>query len=190
MSTSQKIPFSRAINQFTDQRIVDALGQLGPVLPCHVTAVNGAIVTVNFDVDSSNVKFTFPPVTCATLGSKYVRVPIQIGDFGICVAADVRLGGVTGLGNGMAPLVAPSNLGGLSFIPIGNINWEDVAVNALFLRDALETVSITIASGLVGVNGNMNVSGNLSAGNGITCTFTTLTGQTVTVQNGIVTNIF
>lgn len=32
--------------------------------------------------------------------------------------------------------------------------------------------------------------GNLSAGNGVTGSFTTPTGQTVTVQNGIVTNIF
>lgn len=39
------------------------------------------------------------------------------------------------------------------------------------------------------MSGNLTVNGNLSAGNGVTCTFTTPTGQTVTVQNGIVTNL-
>ena len=164
MSTSQKIPFSRSINDFTDQRIIDALGQLGPVLPCHVTAVNGAIVTVNFDVNSSNVKFTFPPVTCATLGSRYIRNPVQVGDFGICVAADVRLGGITGLGNGPAPIVAPSNLGGLSFIPIGNVNWETIDPNAVVISAPNGAVIQTIdgvSSVIISENQiNLNYDGN------------------------------
>jgi len=57
------------------------------------------------------------------------------------------------------------------------------------MRDANNSVSVTLDAGSANVDGNMSVSGNLSAGNGITCMFTTLTGQTVTVQNGIVTNL-
>ena len=47
-------------------------------------------------------------------------------------------------------------------------------------------------SGVVvgGTNGNLSTTGNLSAGNGVTGMFTTPTGQTVTIQNGIVTNIY
>lgn len=42
---------------------------------------------------------------------------------------------------------------------------------------------------ITGDNGNLDVAGNLTAGNGVSGAFTTPTGQTVTVQNGIVTNI-
>lgn len=37
---------------------------------------------------------------------------------------------------------------------------------------------------------SVGTTGNLSAGNGITCSFTTSTGQTVTVQDGIITNLY
>jgi hypothetical protein len=97
---------------------------------------------------------------------------------------------VTGLGLGPTALAAPSNLGALIFVPIGNVNWENVDSNAFFFRDLSESITVTGVNGALKVNGNMSVSGNLSAGNGITCMFTTLTGQTVTVQNGIITNLF
>lgn len=188
MSNNQKVPFPVALQQVMNNTADSHLQALGQAYPCHVTAVNGAIVTVNFDLSAPGANY--PPVTCPVATSKYVRVPIQIGDKGVCMPANARLGGVTGLGTGLAPVALPSNLGALVFVPLGNIDWEAVAINALFLRDADESVSVTIASGAVNVDGNMTVSGNLSAGNGITCSFTTVTGQTVTVQNGIVTNIF
>lgn len=109
----------------------DKLQGLGQVLPCSIIKVEGAIVTVNFEINNS--KFTPPPVRCATVGSKYIRTPLQIGDKGICVAANARLGGINGLGIGVAGLVNPSNLGGLVFLPIGNLNWATVDGNAVVL---------------------------------------------------------
>jgi hypothetical protein len=49
---------------------------------------------------------------------------------------------------------------------------------------------ILVKGGTVVVDGSLETTENLSAGNGATGSFTTPTGQTVTVVNGIVTNIF
>jgi hypothetical protein len=86
---------------------------------------------VKFDIN--NGKLTPPPVTCTTVGSQYLRLPLQIGDKGVCVSSNARLGGNTGLGLGLAPLSNPTNLGGLVFLPIGNVNWEAIDPNAVVL---------------------------------------------------------
>jgi hypothetical protein len=130
MSIAQKRPFAQTINDYIDNNIKYALAQQGQVLPCVVTKVIGAIVTVNFQI-TPNSKLTFPPVTCPIAESTYVRLPVQVGDFGICMAADARLGGISGLGTGEAADALPSNLGGLVFVPIGNQNWSAVDPNAV-----------------------------------------------------------
>lgn len=48
---------------------------------------------------------------------------------------------------------------------------------------------VEITAPQVTVNGNLTVTGNVSAGNGATMTHTTPTGQVVTVQGGITTNL-
>lgn len=119
------------MQSFVQDSIDDKLQGLGQGLPCTITSVNGAIVTVNFDIN--NAKLTPPPVTCTTVGSQYLRLPLQVGDKGMCVSSNARLGGNTGLGLGIAPLVNPSNLGGLVFLPIGNINWDAVDPQAVVI---------------------------------------------------------
>ena len=131
MSNSQKVPFAISMQNFVQDSIDDKLQGQGQGLPCTITAVNGAIVTVNFDI--TNGKLTPPPVTCTTVGSQYLRLPLQVGDKGVCVSSNARLGGNTGLGLGLAPLVNPTNLGGLVFLPIGNINWTTVDTKAVVL---------------------------------------------------------
>ena len=133
MGISQKVPFAVSISNFTQRKIDDNQQSLGQVLPCTVTEVNGAIVTVNFEVltNVNGKELTFPPVTCPIAESTYVRLPVQVGDKGIVVAANTRLGGISGLGLGLAPLTNPSNLGGLVFMPIGNKDWESVDPNAV-----------------------------------------------------------
>ena len=130
MSYGQKVPFAVSISEYIQNRISGSQQQFGLQLPCKVVAVNGAIVTVNFEVDTDST-FTIPPVTCAIAESTYVRLPVQVGDFGVCIATDTRLGGINGLGKGRAPLTVPMNLGGLIFVPIGNTNWESVDPNAV-----------------------------------------------------------
>jgi len=164
MSNGQKRPLSRTLNEFVDSSIATANNKLGLVLPCRVTEVNGAIVTVNFEIEAGNQ--TFAPVTCPIAESTYVRLPVQVGDFGICVPADVRLGGISGLGLGKAPLGNPSNLGGLVFVPIGNKNWEAVDPNAVninapngaVIRDDGNNCTITLTpTGITIVRGSTNI---------------------------------
>lgn len=194
---SLKTPLAATLPKFTRNQI-DQSDQLdGMILPCHVVSVAGPIVTVAFDIQT---EFTLPQVTMAILGSEYIRLPIQVGCKGIAISADAYLGAVTGLGGSTTPFLQPGNLGALAFIPIGNKNFSTVDGNAVViygpngvvLRDQGADCVMTLTPAgiaVTGTNGDLSVSGNLSAGNGITCTFTTVTGQTVTVQNGIVTNL-
>jgi len=198
MSQAQKIPFPSSLSQFLQQRIEANQQAAGQIYPCHVTEVNGAIVTVNFDVDAGR-NTTLPAVTCPVIGSIYIRAPIQVGDFGICISASTRLGGVTGLGSGSgpAPLLNPSNLGGLVFVPIGNsgwitanIGWGDNNSDAVVLQSNGFGTIVTIAPSGVTISGSLTTTGNVVTGTGVTGSFTTYTGQIVTVQDGIVTNIY
>lgn len=103
----------------------------GQAWPCHVVSVEGAIVTVAFDVGGD---FTLPQVTCPIAESFYVLLPVQVGDTGMVIAAGARLGGVTELGAGVAPLALPSNLGALVFIPLGRKSWVLPDSNAVIVQ--------------------------------------------------------
>ena len=150
MSDAQKRPLSRTLNEFVSQSISTANNLQGQILPCRVVQVSGAIVTVNFEIESGNQ--TFPPVTCPIAESTYVRLPVQVGDYGIVISANTRLGGISGLGTGKAPLSGPSNLGGMVFVPIGNKNWSAVDPNAVninapngaVIRDTGNNATITV----------------------------------------------
>ena len=170
MSYGQKRPFARTINEFVDSSIKTANNGLGQILPCRVTEVNGAIVTVNFEIKAGNQ--TFAPVTCPIAESTYVRLPVQVGDFGICISADVRLGGISGLGQGKAPLGKPSNLGALVFVPIGNTAWEIVdpnavninAPNGVVLRDTENNTTVTLTPSVITIaRGGTNITINDNA---------------------------
>lgn len=181
-------------------QIDKALELNGFSLPCHVETVDGAIVTVSFDVKTDD---TLPQVTIPILWPEYIRLPIQGGSNGtkgVVIPFDAYLGPSCGLGGSTVSMLQPGNLGALGFLPIGNKNWSSVdpqavtiyGPNGVVLRDQDSNCVVTLSpTGVVigGTNGDLATTGNLSAGNGITCTFTTPTGQTVTVQNGIVTNL-
>lgn len=178
MANSQKTPFALSIQNFVQDSIDDKLQGQGQGLPCTITAVNGAIVTVNFDIN--NAQFTPPPVTCPTIGSQYIRTPLQVGDKGVCLSANARLGGNSGLGLGVAPLANPSNLGGLVFVPIGNINWTAVdpravvliAPNGAVIQTTDGTSTVTISESQIALNYGGNTIVINSSGIGITGTLT------------------
>jgi len=162
MSAEQKTPFAVSISNLIQGKLDENQQAFGFQLPCRVTAVNGSIVTVNFEIDTGG-EFTFPPVTCPIAQSTYVRLPVQVGDYGVCLAADARLGGVTGLGTGLAPLELPFNLGALVYVPIGNKNWSSVDPNAVninapngaVIRDTNNNTTITLVpSGVTVVHGS------------------------------------
>lgn len=120
-NNAQKIPFQSSLNRFGEKKVNDAIQKLGKALPCSVVSVNGQIVTVKFELD--NQPFTLPQITIPVLTFEYIRYPIQVGDKGMTIAADVRLGGISGLGSGSASLVPAANLTMLVFVPVANSNW-------------------------------------------------------------------
>ena len=171
MNNAQKIPFQSSLNRFAAIKAASAIQQLGKSLPASVVSVKGSIVTVKFEL--TNIPFTLPNVTIPLFGPSYIRYPIQKGDAGVVIAVDARIGGVSGLGTGTADLSQPANLSSLFFMPVGNANWDTATPGALVLKNAAAATS-----------------GNFAVGTGATGTFTTPTGQTVTVQDGIIVNIF
>jgi len=184
MDLSQKTPFAVTMTHYIQNKIDTNQEFFGWQLPCRVTKVEGSIVTINFEV-AQNEGFNFPEVQCAIAQSTYVRLPVQVGDLGICLSANARLGGINGLGNGLAPLATPLNLEGLIYVPIGNLNWSAVdpnavninAPNGVVIRDTENNCTITLlptgvtvaigstslivdGTGVI-VNGKFTVNGNV-----------------------------
>ena len=125
---SLKTPLGSALNAFTRNKIADAMQLAGRSLPCSVVEVDGQIVTVKFELNSP---FTLPQVTMPIFGAEYIRFPTQVGDRGFVVPADAYLGGISGLGGGVADLSQRANLSTLVFFPIGQKNFTAVDPNAV-----------------------------------------------------------
>jgi hypothetical protein len=130
MSNAQKTPLALGLNNIAQRRATDAVQQLGKGLPCHVVAVSGAIITVQFDISGP---WSLPQRPIPLFGPEYIRYPIKVGDLGVAISLDVRIGGNDGLGAGTA---APAdqvmaNLSNLVFLPIANTAWSSVNPNAV-----------------------------------------------------------
>ena len=180
MSSAQKTPFAVSMNNFAEQKISAYEQILGQVYPCSVIEVNevNAIVTVNFEVDNQGL-FTLPQVTCPIIGSKYIRIPVQVGDTGICISASTKIGNITGLGSGLPTLTPASNLGALVFVPIGNANWQITDLNSIVLfspnGDSIVTIgndqiklafqdkNIIINATGITINGDVQVNGKITS---------------------------
>ena len=128
MSIGQKIPFAASMTNFV-KGAIDGRSQLnGQQLPCSVVAIDGSMVTVKFELTSN---ITFPQITVPQAISRYARQPTQVGDKGFLVSADVYLGGMTGLGGGVANYSRlDANLSTLVFVPLSNTNFPAVDANA------------------------------------------------------------
>ena len=194
MSLGQKIPLAQSISAYVQQAIESNQMSDGLQLPCRVVAVDGSIVTVTFEIDN-NGEYTFPQVKMPVAQSTYVRLPVQIGDLGLCVSADVRIGGITGLGTkgALAPLVKPFNLSALIFIPVGATDWEAVDPNAVninapngaVIRDTGNNCVITLTpTGVTLVVGSTNIS---VSGTEVAITANTIALNGVIQLNGPVT---
>jgi hypothetical protein len=131
---SQKTPFNRSINLFAQAKVSQAIGNTGRSLPCSVVSFTKGgppIVTVKFEVEGP---YTLPNVTVPIFGPEYIRYPIQVGDKGMVVASDAYLGGMSGLGDGVASLDQLENLTALFFMPLGNKNWASSRSDAVTIH--------------------------------------------------------
>lgn len=166
MSDFTKKPLGRSLNDLAVARAKDALSQTGRGLPCVVSKViSSGIVTVNFQVTGT---FTIPQVTIPIEYPEYIRYPIQVGDKGMTVAADTRLGPISGLGGTTASLNQPANLTGLSFVWLGNTGWSPTddpmalvlyGPNGVIMRDTGSTASISVTPGNVAITGVLTING-------------------------------
>ena len=118
----RKLWFQQSLNQIAITRAMELIQNRGKALPCRVTAVNGSIVTVAFEVDAEGQ--TLPSITIPKNESQWVRAATQVGDFGVTEPCDVYLGGVSGLGGGTASISQQrGNLATLMFTPCGSTNF-------------------------------------------------------------------
>ncbi|MHB2029451.1 MAG: hypothetical protein ACYCPT_11620 [Acidimicrobiales bacterium] len=107
-----------------------AIEATGRALPCTVTAVNGSLVTVNFECtypvvqNGSVVDATLPPLTLPKGESQWLRAPVQVGDVGMTIPADTFLGGISGYGSGVADLGKNyGNLTTLVWVPVAAVSF-------------------------------------------------------------------
>ena len=165
----QKTPTGVSLPRIARQSAATAIKKLGKALPCSVASVAGQIVTVKFEILDPTI--TIPNVRCPIFGPEYARSPTQIGDKGVVFSADTYLGGVSGLGGGVASLAPKSNLSTLVFFPIGNTAFTPVDPNAytlygpngVVLRDSGKACTFTLTpSGIVIKVGSMTLTINAS----------------------------
>ncbi|MFM0503971.1 hypothetical protein [Paraburkholderia caffeinilytica] len=123
-----KLWLQKSQNQLAINRAAQEIQKQGRALPCRVTAVSGAIVTVEFEMDTS--PWTLPPITIPKAESNWVRMPTQVGDFGYTAPADVYLGGISGIGKGVASFLRRGNLSNLVFTPVSSANSPPIDQNA------------------------------------------------------------
>lgn len=167
-SNAQKTPFGQSMNTFARKKAIDQIVQLGRSLPCSVVKVMGSVVTVNFEIQATGV--TIPNVTIPIIGSEYIRLPIQPGCKGLTIAADAYLGGMSGLGGGVAGLTPPTNLTALAFVPIGNTGFQAEDGHKLTLygepgvlvKTKTNTASVEVAASSVALSSNSTVTASAS----------------------------
>lgn len=192
---SQKISFVHSQNQFVERKINEALQLSGKALPCTVSAVNGSIITVNFEVQS---KITLPKVTCPLFGPEYIRYPVQVGDKGVVFSADASLGSMSGLGSGVATLTNVGNLSSLVFFPIGNKSFGAVDPNSVtiygpngtVLRDTGSATVMTLTPSGIVVTTAGSIS--MSAAGGVSMTLAggvaTIAATTINLNGSLIIN--
>jgi len=171
-ANQQKTPLGQSVNRHARAKALDQIRQTGRSLPCTVVKVSGSIVTVSFQVQAApgQAAVTIPNVTIPVIGAEYVRMPIQQGCRGMTVAADAYLGGMSGLGGGIATLTQPMNLTALAFLPLGNVGFFAVNGNILTLygpsgvtiQDANADPATTIALGGGNIALTAGTSGSIS----------------------------
>jgi len=182
LNNVQNTPISRTLPELISQQIGNATQQIPQSLPVSVVSVQGAFVTVKFEVQST---ITFPLIKVPQAISRYARPPTQVGDRGFVVSSDIYLGGVTGLGGGVANYGRKeANLSTLVFFPLSNTAFPSVdsnaynitAPNGAVIKDdsghsvitltpssitlACGSNSIVISSSGISLTGTLNINGS------------------------------
>lgn len=132
MSSGQKYPFNVALSEMMGRKTADNNAIGGRLLPAHVVAVSGQIVTIKFDVLPEQ-GVVYPSVTVPVATFPYIRYPIQVGDKGMTLCAEVSLANQCGMGKGLPSRAAPPSMAALFFIPLAHVNYSEVDPNKITL---------------------------------------------------------
>jgi hypothetical protein len=139
-------------------RAMQAIQSMGRALPCSVVAINGSLVTVNFEVLTIG---TLPQVTIPKAESPWYRMPTQVGDVGVTQPADTSLANIDGQG-GPIPTLGTNygNLSTLVWVPVSKVGltpnpnpnqaWVYGPEGAR-LSDEAQTASVVASANLVTV---------------------------------------
>jgi hypothetical protein len=177
-----KLWLQKSQNQLAINRAAQEIQKQGRALPCRVTAVSGSVVTVEFEMDTS--PWTLPPVTIPKAESNWVRMPTQVGDLGYTAPADVYLGGISGLGKGIARFIRRGNLSNLVFTPVSNANSPPIDPNAAQVQGPngaiIRTTTGTTSSVVTDQNGTTITFGTTTFVLNATGITLTVGGQTFT----------
>lgn len=184
MANDDKLWVQQNLPAIAATRAAAAIQQTGRALPCRVIAVNPSdpgtgdplgygFVQVQFELtvpytkpDGTAASYTLPPLILPKAESQWLRAPTQVGDFGMTVPADTFLGGISGLGTGVADLGTDyGNLSTLVFVPVAatsfpaapdpNSAWVNGPDGAV-LSDTAQTASVTVAENLVTIVAGSN----------------------------------
>jgi hypothetical protein len=174
MSAGQKKHFLVSQQNFIAQKLAAFARQAGQAWPCHVTKiVSPGIVEIAFDVNSGIL--TLPRVICPVAESAYVKLPIQVGDRGVALSADVSLAPSSGLGPpGTTSMTNLGNLTSLIYFPIGNTNWSTPDANAVVVSGP-RGVILKNDAGTVEVHLDQSGNATVTASGTATVTAATLT---------------
>ena len=182
---AQKTPLARSLNAVAQRRALDVMSLQGRVLPASVLVVAGSIVTVKFEINS---KFTLSPVTCPIGGiPEYIRCPTQVGDKGVVMPSNTYIGGISGLGGGVADLTVPASLSALIFLPIASTQWSATddpnavviyGPDGVILRNTANTNSVKVGpNGITFTDSNGNIITMNAAGITLTAATVIVTGN-------------
>lgn len=166
---ANKFPMALNMGLTMDYRALASAQDLGWNLPCKVESIDpkGLLVTVSIQVRSNAA--TFINVTVPIIESRYIRMPIQIGDVGLLLCADTSLCPISGQSDGIAGFNDAGNYeSNMAFFPISNVKTFPLSpnINAVFLQgpegvvitDDTNGSTITLtASGINMVSGSASV---------------------------------
>jgi hypothetical protein len=111
-------------------------------------------------------------------------MPTQVGDLGYTAPADVYLGGISGLGKGIARFIRRGNLSNLVFTPVSNANSPPIDPNAAQVQGPngaiIRTTTGTTSSVVTDQNGTTITFGTTTFVLNATGITLTVGGQTFT----------
>jgi len=132
MSNGQKFPFNVALSQAMQRESENQQALTGRLWPCHVVAVQGQIVTVKFDL-LPEMGVVIPDATIPIATFEYIRYPVQIGDKGVTLCAEVSIAAHVGLGKGLATRARMPSMAALYFLPLAQMGFSQVDPNKITL---------------------------------------------------------